>query len=147
MSKVKMQFVVDFSDAEKLQIMAEAFQKLCVAAKESPEVESTKEAEDESDAQEAPEAPKKKTRKKPTVTKAKAKEKAPEPTQDDPEDESEAEAEETEIKVEDVRSLLSGLVSDHRDAIKTKLTEMGAKNLTSLEKEKYPEFMTFLKSL
>lgn len=51
------------------------------------------------------------------------------------------------IQVEDVRAKLSAVVSNHRDAIKSKLTELGAKNLTSLNESKYEEFMDFLNSL
>lgn len=51
------------------------------------------------------------------------------------------------IKVEDVRALLAEKVDDHRTEIKKKLTELGAPNVSSLNPEKYGEFMEFLKSL
>jgi len=62
--------------------------------------------------------------------------------------EAEAEAEESsEYSIEEVRVQLAKHVNDHRDAIKKKLTALGAKNVTSLEDAKYPEFMEFLEKL
>ena len=54
---------------------------------------------------------------------------------------------ETEIKISDLRTLLSKKVDEHRDDIKAKLTELGAKNVTTLDDAKYEEFYTFLKGL
>lgn len=51
------------------------------------------------------------------------------------------------IKIEEVRALLAKKVNDHRDAIKTKLTELGASSVTTLEVDKYEAFTTFLNSL
>ena len=52
-----------------------------------------------------------------------------------------------EIKISDLRTLLSKKVDEHRDDIKAKLTELGAKNVTTLDEAKYEEFYTFLKGL
>ena len=54
---------------------------------------------------------------------------------------------ESEIKISDLRTLLSKKVDEHRDDIKAKLTELGAKNVTTLDESKYEEFHTFLKGL
>lgn len=54
---------------------------------------------------------------------------------------------ESEIKISDLRTLLSKKVDEHRDDIKAKLTELGAKNVTTLDESKYEEFYTFLKGL
>ena len=54
---------------------------------------------------------------------------------------------ESGIKISDLRTLLSKKVDDHRDGIKAKLTELGAKNVTTLDESKYEEFHTFLKDL
>lgn len=53
----------------------------------------------------------------------------------------------SEIKISDLRTLLSKKVDEHRDDIKAKLTELGAKNVTTLDESKYKEFHTFLKDL
>ncbi len=44
--------------------------------------------------------------------------------------------EEATIKIQDVRSMLQTKVTEHRDAIKAKLSELGANNVTSLEEDK-----------
>ena len=52
-----------------------------------------------------------------------------------------------EIRVEDVRALLAKKVEANRLAIKTKLSELGAQNVTALDKERYFEFIEFLNTL
>ena len=54
---------------------------------------------------------------------------------------------ESEIKISDLRTLLSKKVDEYRDDIKAKLTELGAKNVTTLDESRYEEFCTFLKDL
>ena len=54
---------------------------------------------------------------------------------------------ESEIKISDLRTLLSKKVDEHRDDIKAKLTELGAKNVTTLDESKYEDFHAFLKDL
>lgn len=51
------------------------------------------------------------------------------------------------ITIEDVRRLVSAKVSEHRDAIKQKLTEFGAPSVTALNPEKYSEMFNFLNTL
>jgi hypothetical protein len=53
----------------------------------------------------------------------------------------------SEIKISDLRTLLSKKVDEHRDDIKAKLTELGAKNVTTLDESKYEDFHAFLKDL
>ena len=52
-----------------------------------------------------------------------------------------------EIKIEEVRALLAKKVENNRSEIKTKLTALGAPNVTALAKDKYPEFVDFLNDL
>ena len=56
-------------------------------------------------------------------------------------------SDESEIKISDLRTLLSKKVDEYRDDIKAKLTELGAKNVTTLDESKYEEFFTFLNGL
>lgn len=49
--------------------------------------------------------------------------------------------------IEDVRGMLAKKVNDHRDAIKQKLTELGAPSVTKLDPAKYNEMYNFLESL
>lgn len=49
--------------------------------------------------------------------------------------------------IEDVRAELAKKVNDHRDAIKNKLTELGAPSVTKLDPSKYDEMYNFLAAL
>ena len=49
--------------------------------------------------------------------------------------------------IEDVRAELAKKVNDHRDAIKNKLTELGAPSVTRLDPSKYDEMYNFLAAL
>ena len=51
------------------------------------------------------------------------------------------------ITIEDVRSALMQKVNEHREAIKNKLNELGAKSVTSLNPGKYEEMFNYLNSL
>lgn len=51
------------------------------------------------------------------------------------------------IGIEDVRKALAEKVNDNRAAIKQKLTELGAPNVTKLDPAKYAEMYDFLKTL
>ena len=51
------------------------------------------------------------------------------------------------ISIENVREALTKKVNDHRAVIKTKLEELGAKSVTTLDPSKYGEMLDFLNSL
>ena len=48
------------------------------------------------------------------------------------------------VSIQDIRTLL---VDNHREAIRAKLTELGAKNVTGLDARNYDAFYEFLKDL
>lgn len=52
-----------------------------------------------------------------------------------------------EIAIHELRAALLEKVNDHRAEIKEKLTELGAENVTTLDKSKYEELFNYLKSL
>ena len=52
-----------------------------------------------------------------------------------------------EITIHELRASLLDKVNDHRAEIKEKLTELGAENVTTLDKSKYYELFNYLKSL
>lgn len=52
-----------------------------------------------------------------------------------------------EITIHELRAALLDKVNDHRAEIKEKLTELGAENVTTLDKSKYDELFNYLKSL
>ena len=54
---------------------------------------------------------------------------------------------ESTVNIEEVRALLSKKVGDHRTAIKAKLSDLGAPNVSSLKAENYTEMHTFLTAL
>lgn len=51
------------------------------------------------------------------------------------------------VSIQDIRTLLANKVDNHREAIRAKLTELGAKNVTGLDARNYDAFYEFLKDL
>lgn len=51
------------------------------------------------------------------------------------------------VSIQDIRTLLSSKVDNHRETIRAKLTELGAKNVTGLDVRNYDAFYEFLKDL
>lgn len=49
--------------------------------------------------------------------------------------------------IQDIRTLLASKVDNHREAIRAKLTELGARNVTGLDARNYDAFYEFLKDL
>lgn len=51
------------------------------------------------------------------------------------------------VSIQDIRTLLASKVDNHRETIRAKLTELGAKNVTGLNARNYDAFYEFLKDL
>ena len=51
------------------------------------------------------------------------------------------------VSIQDIRILLASKVDNHRETIRAKLTELGAKNVTGLDARNYDSFYKFLKDL
>lgn len=51
------------------------------------------------------------------------------------------------VFIQDIRTLLASKVDNNREAIRAKLTELGAKNVTGLDVRNYDAFYEFLKDL
>lgn len=51
------------------------------------------------------------------------------------------------VSIQDIRTLLASKVDNHREAIRAKLTELGARNVTGLDARNYDSFYEFLKDL
>lgn len=51
------------------------------------------------------------------------------------------------VSIQDIRTLLASKVDNNREAIRAKLTELGAKNVTGLDSRNYDSFYEFLKDL
>ena len=131
MSKlIEVKFSVDTENPQEVQNLIEVLQGFIGEKTEPVKKEVPKKAAPKKETPAKKEAPKKE---------APAKEEAPK--------EAAKEESTSDVKIEDVRALLAKKVNDHRTEIKAKLTELGANNVTSLDKAKYPEFTEFLNSL
>jgi outer membrane biosynthesis protein TonB len=87
---------------------------------------------------------------KPAAKKAAPKKAKKAEPKEEPKEEAKEEAKEevtSEIKIDDVRTQLSAKVNDNRDAIKQKLTDLGANNISSLDPAHYQELFDYLKAL
>lgn len=51
------------------------------------------------------------------------------------------------VSIQDIRTLLASKVDNHREAIRAKLTELGARNVTGLDARNYDAFYESLKDL
>ena len=51
------------------------------------------------------------------------------------------------VSIQDIRTLLASKVDNHRETIRAKLTELGAKRVTGLDARNYDAFYEFLKDL
>ena len=89
----------------------------------------------------APKQEKTKAEKPKADPKKETKQEEPAPQEETQEDDA------LQIKIEEVRALLAKKVENNRSEIKTKLTALGAPNVTALAKDKYPEFVEFLNGL
>ena len=51
------------------------------------------------------------------------------------------------LTIDDVRKVVASKAAAHRDEVKAKLTELGAKNVTTLDPGKYKELVDYLNTL
>lgn len=51
------------------------------------------------------------------------------------------------VSIQDIRTLLASKVDNNREAIRAKLTELGARNVTGMDARNYDSFYEFLKDL
>lgn len=129
MTQVEVKVLIDVQDPKQVQALNALFATL--AGEQVP--------------QKNVQAPK---QEKPKIEKPKAepaKEEEVTETKETPAEETKDDA--PEIKIEEVRALLAKKVENNRSEIKTKLTALGAPNVTALAKDKYPEFVEFLNGL
>ena len=137
MTQVEVKVLIDVQDQKQVQALNALFATLAGEQVPQKNVQAPK--------QEKPKAEKPKT--EPVMEEvAETKENPAEETKDDvPAEETKDDA--PEVKIEDVRALLAKKVENNRSEIKTKLTALGAPNVTALAKDKYPEFVEFLNGL
>ena len=161
MSKIEISVAVDATKPEELKALSNYLLALAnLSGVKTPETNTTatitasevKEAEAEAEPAPAPAAGRKRQA-------SKAKTEAPKEEQETPAAEAAKEEapeevkeaapakEETTIKLDTLRTLLSKKVDVNRDAIKDKLTELGTKNLTTLDPKDYQTMYDFFISL
>lgn len=128
MTQVEVKVLIDVQDQKQVQALNALFATLAGEQVPQKNVQAPK--------QEKPKAEKPKTEP--------AKEEVAE-TKETPAEETKGDA--PEVKIEEVRALLAKKVENNRSEIKTKLTALGAPNVTALAKDKYPEFVEFLNGL
>lgn len=93
----------------------------------------------------APEPEEEEKPKRKTAPKKKA---APEKKEEPKEEVAEVEESEgANISLDELRQALSSKVKTHKEELRAKMRELGAKNISTLEESKYDEFYSFIKTL
>lgn len=129
MTQIEMKVVIDVQDQRQVEALNNLVAAL--AGDQAPQIIAQASEKAVAPKQEKPKAnPKKETKQE-------------EPT---PQKETQ-EGDAPKVKIEEVRALLAKKVGNNRSEIKTKLTALGAPNVTALAKDKYPEFVEFLNGL
>ena len=158
MSKIEISVAVDATKPEELKALSNYLLALAnLSGVKTPEPNTT-DTTTASEVKEAEPAPAPAAGKKRQASKAKTE--APKEEQETPAAEAAKEEapeeevkeaapakEETTIKLDTLRTLLSKKVDANRDAIKDKLTELGTKNLTTLDPKDYQTMYDFFISL
>ena len=158
MSKIEISVAVDATKPEELKALSNYLLALAnLSGVKTPETNTT-DTTTAPEVKEAEPAPAPAAGKKRQASKAKeetpeekVKEAAEAAKEEAPEEEEVKEAapakEETTIKLDTLRTLLSKKVDANKDAIKDKLTELGTKNLTTLDPKDYQTMYDFFISL
>ena len=157
MSKIEISVAVDATKPEELKALSNYLLALAnLSGVKTPETNTT-DTTTAPEVKEAEPAPAPAAGKKRQASKAKTE--APKEEQETPAAEAAKEEapeevkeaapakEETDIKLDTLRTLLSKKVDANRDAVKDKLTELGTKNLTTLDPKDYQTMYDFFISL
>ena len=157
MSKIEISVAVDATKPEELKALSNYLLALAnLSGVKTPETNTT-DTTTAPEVKEAEPAPAPAAGKKRQASKAKTE--APKEEQETPAAEAAKEEapeevkeaapakEETDIKLDTLRTLLSKKVDANRDAIKDKLTELGTKNLTTLDPKDYQTMYDFFSGL
>ncbi len=131
---VKVEVFIDTTNPDQLLILSNLLHTVGGTEVKAPEEEEPKPANTRTRKPKPAEDP------KPAAEEAKPAAEAPAPA----EEAKPTDAGSKTYTIEEVREKLKEKVNDHREAIKAKLTELGAPNVSSLDPAKYAEFMNFL---
>lgn len=129
--KVEIKFEANLEETQDLEMVC----KICKVIGANPVTVKTTDVKKSVPAQDV---------KKPAPAPAPRKTEEPEPM---PMDANSSLGSDPAVSIQDIRTLLASKVDNHREAIRAKLTELGAKNVTGLDARNYDAFYEFLKDL
>lgn len=129
--KVEIKFEANLEESQDLEMV----RKICQAIGSNPVTVNTTDVKKPAPARDV-----KKTAPAPTPKKMEK----PEPM---PMDADSSLGSDPAVSIQDIRTLLASKVDNNREAIRAKLTELGAKNVTGLDPQNYDSFYEFLKGL
>lgn len=129
--KVEIKFEANLEETQDLEMV----RKICQAIGSDPVTVKTTDVKKPAPAQDV---------KKPAPAPAPKKMGEPEPM---PMDANSSLGSDPAVSIQDIRTLLASKVDNNREAIRAKLTELGAKNVTGLDSRNYGSFYEFLKDL
>lgn len=129
--KVEIKFEANLEETQDLEMV----RKICQAMGSNPVTVKTTDVKKSVPAQDV---------KKPALAPAPEKTGEPEPL---PMDANSSLGSAPAVSIQDIRTLLASKVDNNREAIRAKLTELGAKNVTGLDARNYDSFYEFLKDL
>ena len=153
MSKIEISVAVDATKPEELKALSNYLLALAnLSGVKTPEITTTTAAAEVKETEPALAASKKRQTSKAKTEAPKGEQETPAAEaakEEAPEEVKEAAPakEETDIKLDTLRTLLSKKVDANRDAVKDKLTELGTKNLTTLDPKDYQTMYDFFISL
>lgn len=129
--KVEIKFEANLEETQDLEMV----RKICQVIGANPVTAKTTDVKKPVPAQDV---------KKPAPAPAPEKTEEPEPM---PMDANSSLGSDPAVSIQDIRTLLASKVDNHREAIRAKLTELGARNVTGLDARNYDAFYEFLKNL
>ncbi len=129
--KVEIKFEANLEETQDLEMV----RKICQIIGANPVTAKTADVKKPAPAQDV---------KKPAPAPAPKKVEEPEPM---PMDANSSLGSDPAVSIQDIRTLLASKVDNHREAIRAKLTELGARNVTGLDAQNYDAFYEFLKDL
>lgn len=133
--KVEIKFEANLEETQDLEMV----RKICQVIGANPVTVKTTDVKKPAPAQDV-----KKPAPAPAPAPAPRKTKEPEPM---PMDANSSLGSDPAVSIQDIRTLLASKVDNHRETIRAKLTELGAKNVTGLDVRNYDAFYEFLKDL
>lgn len=129
--KIEIKFEANLEETQDLEMV----RKICQVIGANPVTAKTADVKKPAPAQDV---------KKPAPAPAPKKVEEPEPM---PMDANSSLGSDPAVSIQDIRTLLASKVDNHRETIRAKLTELGAKNVTGLDVRNYDAFYEFLKDL